>query len=181
MTATTLDTLITGITPAYQGELHRDDAYAVVLGLLDHCRAVNDNATTDATELWQVLQTIPGWENFGGRGRLHQLLHTAESDAQLRRAPGGVLLVRLDAPDAGGPEHVWVRLEGRSRAEVEVIGADPWPSAQLHAPGPAWWRCTGCRANSGIQAADFEQVRDDASEHAADCRALPAPAHRPTN
>jgi len=180
MTTGTLDTLITGMTPDRHGQLERNDAYAVVLNLLDHCRTVDDSATTTATELWKVLLTIPGREAFGGRGLFHQLLRQAADDGQLRRTPGGNLLLRLDAPSCGGPEHVWVRLDVRSGSEVEVTGAAPWPDAQLHAPGPAWWRCTGCRSTSGTYAADFEQVRAAASEHAADCRALPAPPHRPS-
>ena len=161
----TLDTLITAMTPDRHGKLDRHDAYAVVLGLLDHCRTVDDSATTTANELWKVLTTIPGREAFGGRGLFHQLLRQAADEGQLRRTPGDTLLLRLDV---------------HSGSEVEVTGAAPWPNAQLHAPGPAWWRCTGCRANSGTRAADFEEVREAATEHAATCRALPAPAYRPS-
>jgi hypothetical protein len=174
-----LDTLITSLTPGRHGLLDRGDAYAVVLGLLDYCRSVDDRAT--ATELWIVLQTIPGCERFGGRGLLHQLLRTAADDGEIRRTPGGILMLRLDAPACGGPEHVWVRLDGRNGAEVEITGAAPWPDQQLHAPGPAWWRCTGCRDNSGIHAADLVQVRAAATDHATTCRAFPAPVHLGSN
>ncbi|MEU0218554.1 hypothetical protein ABZ281_27125 [Streptomyces sp. NPDC006265] len=172
----TIDDLFTGLrVDKFSGTIDRDDAYTVVLSLLDNARSVQDRTTL--TELWTVLQTIPGAEPFGGRARLHQLLHTAERDGEIRRTASGHILLRLDAPSSGGPEHVWVRLDGRgaSGAEVEITGADPWPDHQLHAPGPAWWRCTGCRDHSGTIAQDFLRIRDDATEHASTCRALPAP------
>ena len=170
------DDLFAGLTPEkFSGILERGDAYAVLLRLLDHARSVEDRTT--ATELWTVLQTIPGSDAFGGRGRLHQLLGTAEDDREIRRTAAGHILLRADAPSSGGPEHVWVRLGCRAGTgtEVEITGADPWPDHQLHAPGPAWWRCTGCRDHSGTLAADFDHVRADATEHATTCRALPAP------
>lgn len=169
-----LDDLFASMTPRrLTGTLDRGDTYAALLHLLDDARSGQDRTT--AAELWTVLQTIPNSQVFGGRDRLHQLLRTAEDDGQIRRTAAGRILLRLDAPAGGGPEHVWVRLECRGGSEVEVTGADPWPDHQLHAPGPAWWRCTGCRAHSGTLAGDFGPVRAAATEHAATCRALPAP------
>ncbi|MFE4055560.1 hypothetical protein ACFXP3_04485 [Streptomyces sp. NPDC059096] len=174
MTSTVVDDLFTGLTP-HQGVLERGDAYTALRRLLDHVRTVADRTTP--TELWAVLQTLDGGAVFGSRDRLHQMLRTIEIDGAVRRTPTGHILLRLDAPSGGGPEHVWVRIpcRGVTGSEVEVTGADPWPDHQLHAPGPAWWRCTGCRTHSGIRAADFHQVREDATSHASGCRALPAP------
>lgn len=172
----TIDDLFTGRkVDRFSGTLDRGDAYAVLLRLLDNARSAADRTTP--TELWAVLQTIPGAEVFGGRARLLQLLRIAEGDREIRCTATGHVLLRLDAPFSGGPEHVWVRLEARggSGAEVEVTGAEPWPDTQLHAPGKAWWRCTGCRDHSGTLAQDFLHIRDDATEHARTCRALPAP------
>jgi hypothetical protein len=169
-----LDDLITDLTPDRPDALDRLDAYSVLLGLLDGGRAVADRTT--AAELWKVLQTLPEWRRFGSRGRLHSLLTTAADDGEIRRTGSGVILLRSDAPLDGGPEHVWVRLDGRGGAEVEVTGADPWPTGQLHAPGPAWWLCTGCRDNGGNLAAEFRKVRAAAAQHAATCRAATAPA-----
>ncbi|MCM2424191.1 hypothetical protein [Streptomyces sp. RKAG293] len=172
----TLDGLFAGLrVDQFSGRFDHEAAYEVLLRLLDHARLVGDRTTP--AELWTVLQSIPGSEPFGSRARLHQLLHTAERDGQIRRTATGHILLRLDAPFTGGPMHVWVRLEGRggSEAEVEITGADPWPENQLHAPGPAWWCCTGCRDHSGSLAQDFLLIRDAATDHARTCRALPAP------
>ncbi|WP_328335779.1 MULTISPECIES: hypothetical protein [unclassified Streptomyces] len=170
----TIDDLFTGLEAEFNGTLHRDDAYAVLLRLLNHARSIADRTTP--TELWAILQTIPASEPFGGRTRLDQLLLAAERDNEIRRTATGHILLRLDAPSGGGPEHVWVRLEGRCvGTEVEITGADPWPSHQMDAPGKAWWRCTGCRTHSGSFALDFCRIRETATEHVHKCRALPAP------
>ncbi|MFE9770026.1 hypothetical protein ACFYPC_36800 [Streptomyces sp. NPDC005808] len=158
----------------YSNTLERDDAYSALLDLLDHIRDLGQHLVT-IPELWTTLRSFPDAEKFGTRARMLTLLATAERDHMIRRTPTGRILLRLDAPSCGGPEHVWIRLDGRSASEVEIAGADPWPDHQLHAPGPAWWRCTGCRTTSGIRAQDFQLIREQATEHASTCRALPAP------
>ncbi|WP_413804229.1 hypothetical protein [Streptomyces sp. OE57] len=173
-TTTDLDTLFTGRRVGRLGTLDRDDAYSALLELLDHIRGLGQDLISEP-ELWATLNCLPEAEKFGSRARLLTLLGTAQSDHAIRRASTGQILLRLDAPSCGGPEHVWIRLECSRRAEVEITGADPWPEPQLHAPGPAWWRCTGCRATSGIRAQDFDLIRDDATEHARTCHALPMP------
>ncbi|MEV8100286.1 hypothetical protein, partial [Kitasatospora sp. NPDC085879] len=83
-----------------------------------------------------------------------------------RRRPHPAALRRPE-----GPEHTWIRLENRSRAEIEIVGAVPWPDCQQQAPGPAWWRCTGCRRNSGTHAQDLDLIRAQAAEHTSGCLA----------
>lgn len=176
MTITDIDTLFTSRRVSrFSNTLDRDDAYSALLDLLDHIRGLKQDVISEP-ELWATLKSLPEAEKFGPRARLITLLGTAESDHAIRRASTGQILLRLDAPSCGGPEHVWVRLECTRRAEVEITGADPWPENQLHAPGPAWWRCTGCRSNSGIRAQDFRLIREDATKHARTCVALPMPS-----
>ncbi|MFI6689098.1 hypothetical protein [Streptomyces sp. NPDC050485] len=172
----TIDDLFTGLKVSrLSGIIERGDAYDVLLHLLEYTRSLADRTTS--SELWTVLQTIPGSTRFGGRARLLQLLQAAEHDREIRLTATGHILLRLDAPSHGGPEHLWVRFDGRAGggAEVEVTGAFPWPDYQMHAPGPAWWRCTGCRDHSGTRAQDFDVIRAAAAEHAGTCRALSAP------
>ncbi|MFI2031906.1 hypothetical protein [Streptomyces buecherae] len=172
-TCQSIDNLFTGVPTDRRGILERDQAYMALLRLLDYARSLGDRTTP--ADLWRTLQAIPASDAFGSRERLHHLLITAEDDGEIRRTASGRILLRLDAPSTGGPEHVWVRLTCRPTVEVEITGADPWPEGQLHAPGPAWWHCTGCRDHSGTRAAPFPQVRAEATEHATACRALPAP------
>ena len=156
------------------GLLHREDAYTALLDILDHLRTHQDRITT--ADLWSMLRTLPYSELFGSRARLLDLLEDAEHHRVIRRTTGGTVLLRTDAPSCGGPGHVWVRIACQRGAEVEITGADPWPADQLDAPGPAWWRCTGCRDNSGTLALRFHPIRQAAQNHADACRALPTPA-----
>jgi hypothetical protein len=173
-TSTDIDNLFTDLPVEFSGTLDRTNAYSALLDFLDHIRSLGQDLIT-VPELWTCLRSLPASEKFGPRARLLTLLGTAKHDHAIHRTAAGAILLRPDAPSSGGPEHVWIRLEGRGGAEVEITGADPWPDAQLHAPGPAWWRCTGCRANSGMRAENFGVVRAAATEHASRCHAQPAP------
>lgn len=178
-TTTDIEDVFTGLTAErHSGLLDRDDAYDVLLRVLAHARGAGIDRTT-AAELHTVIHQLAGSEIFGGRGVLRNLLRNADSDREIRITSTGHVLLRSDVPSDGGPERVWVRLENSRNAEVEVVGASPWPDAQQHAPGPAWWRCTGCRTNSGTRAQEFESMRTEAVRHARDCLAQPAPVASP--
>nr|WP_095877462.1 hypothetical protein [Streptomyces sp. TLI_235] len=175
----TLDRYISGLTPdRLTGQLDRTDAYEVLVLLLAATRDLGvDRATPE--KLYALIRKMDGSNVFGGRHVLHTLLREAAEHHEIRITAAGHILLRSDAPSDGGPEHTWIRLENRSRAEVEIVGADPWPDTWQAAPGPAWWRCTGCRGNSGTDAQDLDLMRTQATDHARDCLALPAPVASP--
>ncbi|WP_030272996.1 hypothetical protein [Streptomyces sp. NRRL B-24484] len=170
---------LSGLTPDRRtGRLSDDDAYEVLVLLLAAFRALGfDRTTPDG--LHAAIASIDTRNAFGGRRVLHILLREAASHHQIRITAAGHILLRTDAPSDGGPEHTWIRLQNRRGAEVEIVGADPWPDTHQVAPGPAWWRCTGCRATSGTDAQDLEKMRAQAVEHADDCLALPTPLASP--
>ncbi|MEV8099451.1 hypothetical protein [Kitasatospora sp. NPDC085879] len=175
----TLDTYISGLTPDRRtGRLDRDDAYEVLILLLAATRDLGIERTTP-DRLYTLISNLDGGNVFGGRRTLHTLLREAADHREIRITAAGHILLRSDAPSDGGPEHTWSRLETRRGAEVEIVGADPWPDTHQAAPGPAWWRCTGCRGNSGTDAQDIDLMRTQATDHARDCLALPAPAASP--
>ncbi|WP_030274393.1 hypothetical protein [Streptomyces sp. NRRL B-24484] len=170
---------LSGLTPdRHTGRLDRDDAYEVLILLLTAFRDLGFDRTTP-DQLHAAITSIDTRNAFGGRRVLHTLLREAASHHQIRITAAGHLLLRTDAPSDGGPEHAWIRLENRGGAEVEIVGADPWPDTHQVAPGPAWWRCTGCRASSGTDAQDLNLMRTQAADHARDCLALPAPLASP--
>jgi hypothetical protein len=163
-----------GTTQPRADRLARADAYDVLLHILAVIRCSGrDRTTTD--DLDTAIRNLPGSARFGGRHVLHSLLREAAEAHAIRISAAGHILLRSDAPSDGGPEHTWIRFENRADAEVEVVGADPWPDHQQHAPGAAWWRCTGCRMSSGPNAQDLDRMRSEATAHARDCHARPAP------
>ncbi|MEW1912513.1 hypothetical protein AB0442_29435 [Kitasatospora sp. NPDC085895] len=167
------------LTPdRHTGRLNGDDAYDVLILLLAAFRDLGFDRTTP-DQLHTAITTIDTRNAFGGRRTLHTLLREAADHHQIRITAAGHLLLRTDAPSDGGPEHTWIRLQNRHGAEVEIVGADPWPDTHQAAPGPAWWRCTACRAGSGTDAQDLNLMRTQATDHARDCLALPAPLASP--
>ncbi|MFJ7250124.1 hypothetical protein ACIQWA_36570 [Kitasatospora sp. NPDC098652] len=171
-----IEQVFAGLTAQrHSGLLDPDDAYDVLLRFLAHARTTGQTRTT-ADELHTAIHQLDGSHVFGGRGTLRTLLRNAAADREIRITATGHILLRSDAPSDGGPEHTWIRLETSRGAEVEIVGADPWPDYQQQAPGPAWWRCTGCRMSSGRLAQDLDLMRIEATGHARDCFARPAPA-----
>ncbi|MEV7177744.1 hypothetical protein [Kitasatospora sp. NPDC093679] len=170
---------LSGLTPdRHTGRLKGDDAYEVLVLLLAAFRDLGRDRTTP-DELHAAIASIDTRNAFGGRRVLHTLLREAANHHRIRLTAAGHILLRTDAPSDGGPEHAWIRLENRGGAEVEIVGADPWPDTHQVAPGPAWWRCTGCRASGGTDAQDLTLMRAQAADHARDCLALPAPVASP--
>ncbi|WP_404870983.1 hypothetical protein ACI1MP_37670 (plasmid) [Kitasatospora griseola] len=174
-TETDIEQLFTGLEPdRFTGHLDRDEAYDVLLRYLAYARTLRQSRTTP-DEIHTAIHQLDGSHVFGGRGTLRVLLRNAADEHEIRITAAGHILLRSDAPTDGGPEHAWIRMENRGGAEIDVIGANPWPDHHPHAPGPAWWRCSGCRTGSGAHAQDLDLIRIEAAQHARDCAALPAP------
>ncbi|MGW4807179.1 hypothetical protein [Kitasatospora sp. NPDC004272] len=174
-TETDIEQLFDGLEPErFTKRLDRDDAYDVLLRYLSYARTLHQSRTT-RDEIHTAVHQLDGSDIFGGRSALRNLLLRAAEEHEIRITAAGHILLRSDAPVDGGPEHAWIHLENRSGAEIDVIGANPWPDHHQHAPGPAWWRCSGCRTDSCAHAQDLGLIRTEAAQHARDCMALPAP------
>ena len=173
-TASNVDRIFLRLSPDpldSRGRISRADAYEALLAILANARTVSGGTRTTANELWTVIGFMEGSHKFGDRELLRELLRVAEKDGEIRLTSAGYVLLRADAPTDGGIEHVWIRYSTYGNAEVEVIGAAPWPVYQRDAPGPAWWHCAGCREHSGMHAETLAIVREAAKKHANQCNA----------
>ncbi|MFI9788506.1 hypothetical protein ACIHEI_34080 [Kitasatospora sp. NPDC051984] len=168
-----LEKLIADLAPdPFDGLLRRDDAYTVVLAALAHLEALGQRRTT-VGELHIWSRVIPGGQVLGGHDRLMALLQQAEEHGQVRLDHGQVHIG--DAPTGGGLGHVWMRQLSKGGAQVELIGAEPWPiGTHVHDETKAWWYCTGCREGLGRDGAMYVYAtRQQVANHAAKCAFLP--------
>ncbi|MFJ4799155.1 hypothetical protein [Kitasatospora purpeofusca] len=168
-----LEKLIADLAPdPFDGRLRRDDAYTVVLAALDHLEALGQRRTT-VGELYIWSRVIPGGETLGGHDRLMTLLEQAADHGRIRLDHGQVHIG--DAPTGGGPGHVWMRQLTKGGADIELIGAEPWPAGtHLHDETKAWMYCTGCRLGlPQAEAMYLYAVRQQVTDHAAECTWLP--------
>ncbi|WP_031077742.1 hypothetical protein [Streptomyces sp. NRRL WC-3742] len=168
-----LTKLLTGHAPElHDGLLRRDDAYTVLLGLLSHIET-SGRRRTSVGELYTWSRVTPGGQVLGGHDHLMTLLERAADHGLVRLDRGEVHIG--DAPTGGGPGHVWMRQLTQGGAQVELIGAEPWPlGTYVHDETRAWWHCTGCREGLAESTAMYvHAVRQQVTDHAAECPYLP--------
>ncbi|MGA5823524.1 hypothetical protein ACPC54_37375 [Kitasatospora sp. NPDC094028] len=164
--------LLADFTPdPFDRRLRLDDAYRVLLAILDYQRELGQ-ARTSVREIHQTLLVLDGGTAVGHHDRILHLLQMAADHGEVRL--NGAEAFLGDAPQGPGPGHIWIRYANTAGATVEITGADPWPAHSMRPPAEhSWWHCTGCRDGNGMTGMPIDVARKAAADHAAACTALP--------